>query len=268
MLARRGIAALIFDRRGEGNSSEDAKNVLFKDLVADGVAIADFTSRLENVDPAQVGIMGFGAGANITPFIAAQSTNVAFIVNVGGSSMDTWQRRWYALENLMNNSEEKFGDRDYVEAKMYMDLLNNFAKTRKGWPELVKNMEQSQRKKWAALVRFPNNPNSDEFSWLFRFQNDPSASLKTIKIPFLAIYGEKNKNLAYKADSQKLNSLMTEAANPDFQLALLPGADHRMFIHIDGKDKDGKGGFRWRRVAPGFNQLLLGWLDKHVSKVK
>jgi hypothetical protein len=82
MFARRGIATFIFDRRGEGESRGDANKAMFKDLVADGMALVDSVLNREHVDPAQVGIMGIGFGGNITPFIAAQHSSVKFMINV------------------------------------------------------------------------------------------------------------------------------------------------------------------------------------------
>lgn len=270
MLARRGIAALIFDRRGEGESNGDVNNVTLNDYVADGLAMIDFAGNRENVDPQQIGLIGFGTGADVVHYLAAQKNDLAFVVNIAGSIEDTWQQRWHALESAMNRAEDQFSTSDYAEAKTYMDLVNTFAATRQGWPEVVKNIEKNSRQKWSLLTELPKNPNSPEFSWLFRFQSNPAEKLPLIKNPYLALFAELDTSLAASVNAELAGDLLAKAAHPDYQAVIIPGAEHNMFIHQisgNGKSKD-PAAYRWRRVSPIFNPLLLQWLEKHVTKVR
>ena len=265
MLARRGIAAFIFDRRGEGESSGDSKNVMFKDMVADGMALVDFVANRENVDPAQIGLIGIGSGGSITPHIAAQKSNIAFLINIAAAVEDTWSQRWHALERQIRTSGQGFNENDIAEAKEYMDLLNNFASTRKGWPQVVKNIEKNYRKKWSAGIKFPKDPNSPEFSWLFRMQNNPASAYKKLTLPVLIFLGEKDNSISPLVNAELAESLLKEAGNQNHKVVILPGAEHNMFIHPDmSKDKT----YRWRRMSPSLNPMMFQWLDKQVTKVK
>lgn len=86
MLAEAGIAAFIFDKRGTGASTGDWRRASLDDLMADGLAAVALLRSQPEIDSDNVGILGSSQGAWLAPFMAAQSRQVAFFVQITGSA--------------------------------------------------------------------------------------------------------------------------------------------------------------------------------------
>jgi pimeloyl-ACP methyl ester carboxylesterase len=78
--ARSGIAALVFDKRGAGQSTGDWKTITYKGLADDYLAAVRFLQAQSGVNPKQVGIFGHSQGGTISPLIAARPGVVAFVI--------------------------------------------------------------------------------------------------------------------------------------------------------------------------------------------
>src|SRR6202012_1142693 len=80
-LARAGIAALIYDKRGSGTSGGDWKTASFEDLARDALAGVDLLDQRADIDPAGVGIHGHSQGGLIGPLAATLAPDkIAFVV--------------------------------------------------------------------------------------------------------------------------------------------------------------------------------------------
>jgi alpha-beta hydrolase superfamily lysophospholipase len=87
--ARRGVAALIYDKRGVGRSTGDWRTASFVDLVGDAVAAVEALRSQLRVASDRVGIHGHSQGGTIAPWVASKDQHVAFVVAsaAGGGSM-------------------------------------------------------------------------------------------------------------------------------------------------------------------------------------
>ena len=78
--ARQGIAALVFDKRGAGQSTGDWKTITYQVLAEDYMAGIHFLARQPGVNPKQVGIYGHSQGGTMSPIIASRPGAVAFVI--------------------------------------------------------------------------------------------------------------------------------------------------------------------------------------------
>jgi acetyl esterase/lipase len=88
---RRGIAVLIYDKRGSGKSTGDWKTVDFNALAGDALAAVGFLQHQAGIDPKKIGIHGHSQGASIAPLIASQSKSVAFVLADAANGVPMWQ---------------------------------------------------------------------------------------------------------------------------------------------------------------------------------
>src|SRR6185436_8443288 len=79
LFARRGIAALIYDKR-EGGDLGGASRVDLRDLAGDALAAVDFLKTRNDIDPHHIGLWGHSQGGWVAPIAAAQSSDVAFVI--------------------------------------------------------------------------------------------------------------------------------------------------------------------------------------------
>jgi dienelactone hydrolase len=104
--ARRGIAALIYDKRGSGQSTGHYRSFPtdYAALAADALAGVAFLRGLPTIDPAQVGVWGHSEGGWVAPLAAARSPEVAFIVAVAASGVSPARNVLYEIDNALGHA--------------------------------------------------------------------------------------------------------------------------------------------------------------------
>lgn len=80
-----GIAALIYDSPGTGQSSGNALFQTKRDRVKEALAAHRFLEEQQGIRPEQVGIFGISEGAGIALLAAAEDPQVAFVMAVSGA---------------------------------------------------------------------------------------------------------------------------------------------------------------------------------------
>src|SRR5918999_3158373 len=82
--ARQGIAVLIYDKRSAGYTRLRRS---YPELADDAVGAVRALRAQPGVDPGKVGVWGLSEGGWVAPLAAARSTEVAFVIVVGGNAM-------------------------------------------------------------------------------------------------------------------------------------------------------------------------------------
>lgn len=72
-LAERGVASLRIDFRGFGKSDGDTGAITVDAQVEDANTAYDYLSKVDFVDPARIGVMGFSLGGGVASMAAAQN---------------------------------------------------------------------------------------------------------------------------------------------------------------------------------------------------
>ncbi len=80
--ANNGIAVMIYDKRGTGDSGGEYSNSTFDDFVQDALSAVSFFKKQKKVDPQKVGIFGPSQGGRIAALAAARSSDVSFIATL------------------------------------------------------------------------------------------------------------------------------------------------------------------------------------------
>src|SRR5438477_8720315 len=84
LFARRGIAALIYDKRDLGGDFGGASRVDLRDLAGDALAAVELLKSRDDIDPRQIGLWGHSEGGWVAPIAAAQSKDVALVISFSG----------------------------------------------------------------------------------------------------------------------------------------------------------------------------------------
>lgn len=99
--ARRGIAALMYDKRGVGASTGAWRDAGFAELVADaGAAIATLRLR-PRISRDRVGIHGHSQGGTIAPWVASENPHIAFVIASAASGMSMAETEVYSIGNTV-----------------------------------------------------------------------------------------------------------------------------------------------------------------------
>ena len=80
--AKKGIAALMYDKRGTGDSGGEFRTSTFDDLVMDAINAVQFLKEQAKINPQKIGIFGPSQGGRIAALAAARSPDIAFIATL------------------------------------------------------------------------------------------------------------------------------------------------------------------------------------------
>jgi len=96
--ARQGVAALIYDKRSVGYTLFRRS---YSELATDTLAAINALRAQPGVDPAKVGVWGLSEGGWVAPLAASRSSEVAFVIVVGGNAMTPIrQQLWSETSSL------------------------------------------------------------------------------------------------------------------------------------------------------------------------
>ena len=205
-LARRGVAALTYDKRGVGESEGSYTGATFEDLTGDALAGLEVLRRHPAIDPGQVGMAGFSQGGWIIAMAAERSEDVAFVIPVSASGFTPGaQARWLDGNQLLYRG---LGSRTIDTSE-------------KAWRMLVSNRDLVD----AGLM--PAIPQVMGFWFHALDPNLDTAGLwERVKQPVLGIWGELDCQVPARDSLEAIRTSLERGGNRNYTLRILPGADH------------------------------------------
>ena len=255
-----GFAALVFDKRGSGQSGGSWIDSSLDDLASDALAAAAFVKAQPGIDARRVGLWGVSqAGWVIPRAIAREPTAVAFAVIVTGGALKPIdvERHDYgaALERIGASPDAR------TEALGLVDRYLEYLRTGADRAGLEKAAEEAHRKPWSAAVDvgrvIPNAATRASWQWVADY--DPSEDIRRLSVPVLVVLGGRDRPALAESAARRWREAFVASANHDATVVELLGADHGGVVegshHIDGRPQ---------RYVPGYLELVDGWLVAHA----
>jgi dienelactone hydrolase len=224
-MAGRGVMAVIFDKRGVGDSEGDLAGASFEDLAADGVAVAEYVRGRPDVS--RVGFFGHSQGGWIGPLAAATWKDAAFVIASAGPAVSPAREgQWTAVRALRRANA---GAEAVAEARRVIELWHEGVRTR-DWSAFDAALEAARREPWfpdSGLDEFAERPN-EEFARSYAvFMNyDPLPALHALRAPMLAMLSPDDESIDAVETAGILRQLVDDGA--DIRIELYPGYDHSM----------------------------------------
>jgi uncharacterized protein len=250
-LATHGIAALIFDKRGVGQSTGDWRQATPDDLARDDAAAVARLRQEPRIDGNRIGILGHSQGGTLAPMVAALSPppGVAFVIASAGAGMPLDSVEIFSILNAVYPNATSA--QDSADARDYVGEL--VAAAYHGRPRARLD---SVAAAWRERPWFVPPPAPDNSYWTFSklyAQYDPLAWWAKVRVPTLLIYGENDQRVPARESAARIaTTLARTASNADVTVRILPGADHTFRL------PPGPGG--WPMTAPDYVPSLLRWL--------
>ena len=240
-LTRKGIAVLRYDDRGVGKSTGDFAAGTSDDFADDALAAVTFLAGRPEINPKQVGIIGHSEGGLIAPMVAAASPVPTFIVLLAGPGMPgadllVLQGRLISEasgakpEDAARNAEasrtimQMFRDNkpdDEIRAALLKILQAELA-----LEPTTKDKPAEERTKLANETATQQMMTMSS-PWMRRFlQIDPTVALRKVKVPVLALNGEKDLQVPPKENLAGIASALKAAGNTSVTTKELPGHNH------------------------------------------
>ncbi|MGH7495493.1 MAG: alpha/beta hydrolase family protein [bacterium] len=269
-LAQRGVACLIFDGRGVGESGGDRTKTTAADRYQDVLSALDLLAARTDLDANGIGLWGISAGGWVVPIVAQRSGKVAFIIMDAGPAESLAEQQGHVVAyNMRWFAKEKFAPEEIDAAYAYQKKLVELCWQDAKWRIFEPLVAHARQQRWAKYVDLPENLANSELDYFSRYKNfDNTSALRQMKIPVLAWYGERDYVVPPPENAPKLKRLLEEAGNQDFKILIFPEGDHGMVIPggIQGEGEEWpERYYRWRRRAPGFYETIYAWILGHVN---
>jgi pimeloyl-ACP methyl ester carboxylesterase len=250
-LARHGVVAIIYDKRGVGKSTGDWKTSTLDDLTADARSVVHLVSARSDVDPRRVGVYGHSQGGFIAPMVAAGDADVRWIIDADGNVGPQYEQDVFRVGTMLRKTFRGDTLRDALAFyREFVDVARN------GLPHDQFNADKA---KYQGALWYDHLGIPDDKDWIWRWylrvgNADNRSAWRAIDIPVLLLYGQRDETVPPIQSIGTITRILKANHNPQVTVRILAGADHT--LHVPATDPRG-----WPHYAPGFPALVYNWIS-------
>lgn len=252
MLARDGLAVLIYDKRDAVDPQELPHRYTLDQLADDAAAALAWLRARPDVDAHRVGVLGISEGGWVAPALAARGAAPAFVITLSAPGLPYGTVERMTTDERLRRAGAPAATRQ--AALRALDALHGWLRhgaPEAEWPALAPWLQP-----WARTLPVPATPH--ERDWLRQsfarnaLDRDPAPDWRRTRTPVLALWGADDERPMAQSRAVIARAL-TQAGNRDVTVRVFPGADHELALAGSGAP----------RLAPGVPTTLVRWLDQH-----
>ncbi|MFA5074523.1 MAG: DUF5829 family protein [Candidatus Babeliales bacterium] len=237
-LSKNDIAVLRFDKRGCGASTGNFDISTSQDFANDVQTGIEYLKTRKEINPKQIGLIGHSEGGIIAAMIAAKSQDIAFVVMLGCQGVNGEEilyEQYASLARGMGESEEDISTGLKILTQV-CDIIKKEADNKIAKEKICeirkKYLEKLSKEQLKAFEKSMLNEmlefSIQYYEWLkFYITFDPRPSLKKIKIPILALFGERDLLVTIKQNLLPFKKALEESGNTDYTILQMPELNHR-----------------------------------------
>lgn len=241
-LTRSGIAVLRVDDRGVGGSSrgEASGGATSFDFAGDVGAGMDFLQRHARIAPDKIGLIGHSEGGIIAPIVATQRDDVAFAILLAGTGVRGDNLLVMQNEAIMRASgiDEDTTSAALESQKHLLAIVSDTTLSPQELKQALTQAIQEQEEFMAASAEEQEQGLNTALAqltnpWIVAFiRHDPAAVLHKVTCPVLALNGELDLQVPFKANLDSIAEALKKGKNADFATRAFPGLNH-LFQHCE-----------------------------------
>lgn len=224
-LTRKGLAVLRFDDRGVGKSTGGFAAATSSDFAVDAEAAAAFLRGRPEIAAGKVGLLGHSEGGMIAPMVAAKDPKIAFLVLLAGPGVPTralMAAQRQAVMAALGASPETIARSQALMTKIDDAVLRSKdpAAARAEATRLLSEAGGDLPPVAAAV-----QASMIGSRWYREFiAYDPGPALAKIRVPVLALNGDKDMQVIAQQNVPALRAALRE--DQDATVMALPGLNH------------------------------------------
>jgi len=248
-VARRGVAGLIFDKRGVGKSTGDWRTSTLEDLAGDAAAAVRLLHSDPVIDPRRIGIHGHSQGGTLAPMVAVKTPEVAFVIGSAAAGTPTDSTEMYSILNSVY--PQAVTAADSADARRYTAALVDAAYHGHARDQVDSMAAQLKGRPWYFA---PPGPESSYWSISRSVASfAPLDWWKQVRVPVLLVYGAEDQRVPAQESAARIARAVLGHPYADLTVRIFPGADHTFRL------PPGPAG--WPGTAPDYLPTLLTWLS-------
>ncbi len=223
--AERGIACLIYDKRGVGASTGSWRSGTFAELASDALAGAHLLAQRDEVDPRCVGLWGCSEGGWVIP-LAAGEREVAFLVAISAAGVSPARQEIYRRTLLVEAKDSRMG-RALGKARM--------------------------RAMFGLLRMLPSGALPGVAGYFARTMDfDPEPVWRQVTQPVLLVYGAADASVPPRQSADIIARALQSAGNERHTILVFSDADHGIqTLNLATHE---------RAFAPGYLDAVADWI--------
>ncbi len=262
-LARAGIAGLVYDKRGTGQSTGRLYGGTYTDYAADARAAVRFLKQRRDIRPTRIGLLGFSEGEWVAPLAAVESPDVAFLVIVGPSGLTPAAQVNAEIAIRLRN--RGYPDPIVRQAVALNERVFAWQRTGQGKDTLEADLHAASQTPWfTAAGDIPHRlyPR-DEYAWWRAVMDfDPDPIWAQVRVPVLVLKGDRDLHSQAAIARQRITTTLARGGNRELTFTVFPGADHNILLWPLG-----------RRIpppifAPGYLDTMQDWIRTQTEPKK
>lgn len=224
-LAKKGIGVLRFDDRGFAQSEGNFATATSEDFATDVESAVTYLKTRKEVNLKKIGLMGHSEGGMIAPMVAARSKDVAFIVLLAGPGISGYELlplQGELIGRASGMSEVVVSQAKNINKGAY-DIAMKTSDSKVIETELVEyfkkiGMPEQTSVQSAKQLASP---------WMqFFLKYDPKTALKKVKVPVLAVNGDKDLQVPADINLQAIKETLEKSGNKKVTIIKFPNLNH------------------------------------------
>lgn len=260
--ARRGIAGLIYGKRGTGGSSGDWEQANLDDLAEDAAAGLRFLAGRADIRADRLGLAGSSQAGWILPMAASRFPSVRILqMRSGSAPMGVEESERMRLERQMRS--DGYPQSEIEQAMRVRSMMDDYARTGQGWNKLAAAAEAAKDTLWMNnyIGGFPKR-DAPDWAWLREaFGYDVGVDLARFRGSIQMLYGEKDELLDSARPMAMFRRALRGGASRDVQIEVIPNANHNGLDAVAGTEKEFQ---RLQRFTPGYFDRIVEWAVRRL----
>jgi uncharacterized protein len=252
--ARRGFAALIFDKRGVGNSTGDWRTASFDELAQDAAASVRALRSLAEIDPRRIGAYGHSQGSTVAVLLAPLA-DLNFVIAAAATGASPAETEVYSVANSIGLRELPAQER--AEAMRFVREIVAVAYEGRSSEALNAMAEAYRGRPW-----FFDLPPPEHHYWsmsrLFA-RYEPAAAWSRVRAPVLLLWGARDERVDPQLGAQNIREALAASGNTRVTTRIYERSDHNFRI-VDPPAGEG-----WARRTPGYVETIIDWANEQAG---
>lgn len=261
-----GVAVLVFDRRGSGESGGSNAHATFDDLAGDGIAALHALQRQPRIDPTRIGFWGLSQGGWLAILAASKTPDAAFVISCSAPLVTPADQMTFAVSNLF--AVRGYGTAALAKALALRRMQAQYNAGEGTRAAMIDSIRRASSEPWFkdAFLRTVDEvaTATPDTAWLRVMNYDPIRPLEAVRVPLLIFYGGADPWVPVAASIDRLRPIAARQHNITYYV--VPGADHMLaFPERQTMDWDDKALLESRSESSEYFLVMGQWLTHHLG---
>lgn len=255
-LTRKGIAVLRCDDRGVGKSTaprERLSSSTYLDMASDASAMVSYLKENKKINARQIGLVGHSEGGVVAPLAVVSDPDVSFLIllaglGVTGETSILAQKE--AILRVSGLSPDVSADR-----AVYQAILAGADEeiVRKTAAPVVGSLSARARENYFRMILSPY--------WKMMLSYDPAPTLERLKIPVLALFGEKDIQVLPELNAEPIQKVAEKAQDQRITVKILPGLNHLFQTSSTGSPAE------YGQIEETISPVVLDFMNEWLLRI-